>query len=59
MQTLIMSEGDKWVRSQVEVIARALRMGTEGHPVATASSAVRRFATKELVKAELIASLED
>ena len=59
LQTLIMSEGDKWVRSQVENIARALRMGTQGQPVATAGATVRRFATKELGKAELIASLED
>ncbi|KAL1688452.1 hypothetical protein GGG16DRAFT_115971 [Schizophyllum commune] len=30
-----------------------------GHPVATARAAVRRFATRELGRAELIASLED
>ncbi|TFK75993.1 hypothetical protein BDN72DRAFT_360057 [Pluteus cervinus] len=59
LQTLIMSEGDKWVRSQIESVARALRMGTHGQPVATAGATVRRFATKELGKAELIASLED
>lgn len=54
-----MSEGEKWVRSQTEITARALRVGTASKPVATASAAVRKFATKELVRAELIASLED
>ncbi|KAL1739394.1 hypothetical protein HDZ31DRAFT_77629, partial [Schizophyllum fasciatum] len=32
---------------------------TAGHPVATARAAVRKFATRELGRAELIASLED
>ena len=59
MQTLIMSEGDKWVHSQVLDVARALNSGSEGKPVEAAGAAVRRFATKELGKADLIASLED
>ncbi|KAF5321593.1 hypothetical protein D9619_000465 [Psilocybe cf. subviscida] len=59
MQTLIMSEGDKWVVAQVYEISRALSMGSDGKPVATAGASVRRFATRELGKADLIASLED
>ncbi|KIY46657.1 hypothetical protein FISHEDRAFT_66406 [Fistulina hepatica ATCC 64428] len=59
LQTLIMSEGDKWTRATVASVAIALRAGTEGKPVQTASSAVRKFATRELGKAELIATLED
>ncbi|KAF9482481.1 hypothetical protein BDN70DRAFT_875042 [Pholiota conissans] len=59
MQTLIMSEGDKWVHSQVLEVARALNAGPEEKPVEIAGAAVRRFATRELGKADLIASLED
>ncbi|KAK7470743.1 hypothetical protein VKT23_002163 [Stygiomarasmius scandens] len=59
MQTLIMSEGDKWIIGQINNIGLALRAGTAGEPVKTASAAVRKFATRELGKADLIASLED
>ena len=59
MQTLVMSEGDKWVLAQAHTVSLALRAGTEGKPVQTADAAVRKFATKELGKADLIASLED
>lgn len=59
LQTLIMSEGEKWVRDQAANVAIALRAGTEGKPVTTAENAVRRFATKELGKADAIAALED
>ena len=59
MQTLVMSEGDKWVYSQASTVSRALNAGPEGKPVRVAGEAVRRFATKELGKADLIASLED
>jgi hypothetical protein len=59
MQTLIMSEGDKWVLGQTNVIALGLRSGTDGKPVHSAEEAVRKFVTKELGKAEFIASLED
>ena len=59
MQTLIMSEGDRWVFSQVSEVGRALNSGNEGKPVQVAGAAVRRFATRELRKADLIASLED
>lgn len=59
MQTLIMSEGDKWVFSQASTVARALNAGSEGRPVQVAGEAVRKFATKELGKADLIASFED
>lgn len=54
-----MSEGDKWVQSQVDNVAIALRLGSEGKPVQVADEAVRNFATKGLGKADLIASLED
>ncbi|KAJ8698235.1 hypothetical protein PTI98_004968 [Pleurotus ostreatus] len=59
MQTLIMSEGERWVRDQASNVSLALRAGTAGKPVETASAAVRRFTTKELGKASLIAALED
>jgi len=59
MQTLIMSEGEKWVSGQASNTALALRAGTAGKPVHTAEQAVRHFATKELGKADLIAALED
>lgn len=59
LQTLIMSEGDKWVWAQASTVTRALSAGTAGQPVNTAESAVRKFATKELGKAHLIATLED
>ncbi|KAF8913821.1 hypothetical protein CPB84DRAFT_1832685 [Gymnopilus junonius] len=59
MQTLIMSAGDKWVYAQVSIVSRALRSGPEGKPVLVAGAAVRKFATKELGKADIIASLED
>ena len=59
MQTLIMSEGDKWVWAQVANVALELNAGAEGKPVAWAGAAVRKFATRELGKADFIASLED
>ncbi|KIK65354.1 hypothetical protein GYMLUDRAFT_38803 [Collybiopsis luxurians FD-317 M1] len=59
MQIYVMSEGDKWVRAQTSNVMLALRAGIEGQPVKTAEAAVRKFATRELGKAELIASLED
>ncbi|KAF5387827.1 hypothetical protein D9615_000337 [Tricholomella constricta] len=59
LQTLVMSEGDKWVLAQVSTISNALSAGTAGQPVKAADASVRRFATKELGKAQLIASLED
>ena len=59
MQTLVMSEGDKWVLSQVAAVCRELGAGPSGKPVEAADSAVRRFATRELGKADMIASFED
>ncbi|KAI6047270.1 hypothetical protein EDC04DRAFT_2864374 [Pisolithus marmoratus] len=59
LQTLVMSEGDKWVRAQVHTVSIALRSGSAGKPVSTAEAAVRKFATKELSKADAIAALED
>lgn len=59
LQTLIMSEGEKWVVQQVATIGGLLREGSEGKPVHNAQSAVRRFATKQLGKADVIAALED
>ena len=54
-----MSEGDAWVMGKAADISYALHVGTAGKPVQTAQAAVRHFATKELGRAELIASLED
>jgi len=54
-----MSEGDKWVFAQVATVSRALTSGSESKPVQVAGEVVRKFATRELGKAGLIASLED
>lgn len=54
-----MSEGDGWINSSVASVSLALRAGNEAKPVNTASSAVRNFATRELNKAESIATLDD
>lgn len=59
MQTLIMSEGEKWVQDQTVAIAIALRSGTEGKPVTTAEMCIRKFATRELGRANYISGLED
>ena len=59
MQTLVMSEGDKWVLSESQEISLSLRAGTDGRPVQTAEAAVRKFTTRQLRKADLIAALED
>jgi hypothetical protein len=60
LQTLIMSEGDKWVWSQITSVSLALRSNPgEGKPVEAAEMAVRAFATRELGKAAAIAALED
>ena len=59
MQTLIMSEGEKWVQDQTVAIAIALRSGNEGKPVTTAETCVRKFATRELGRANYISALED
>jgi len=59
-QTLVMSEGERWVWKTVESVTLALRsMPSEGQPVTSAETAVRSFATRELGKADLIATLED
>ena len=59
LQTLIMSEGDNWVVNQIIGVGLAFRSGPEGKPVEEAERAVRSFATKELGKAKVIATLED
>ncbi|KAI6034219.1 hypothetical protein BKA83DRAFT_4186706 [Pisolithus microcarpus] len=59
LQTLVMSEGDKWVRAQIHTVSIALRSGSAGKPVSTAEAAVRKFATRELSRADAIAALED
>lgn len=59
MQTLVMSEGDKWVWSSVSLVARALSGTSDGKSVQTADAAIRKFTTRELGKASLIASVED
>ena len=59
MQTLIMSEGEKWVQDQTVAVAIALRFGTEGKPVETAETCIRKFATRELGRAKYISALED
>ncbi|KAG8827202.1 hypothetical protein FRC17_007951 [Serendipita sp. 399] len=60
LQTLIMSEGERWVLNQISEISLALRASPEeGKPVEAAELAVRAFTTRELGKAAAIAALED
>ncbi|KAG6335325.1 hypothetical protein ID866_3757 [Astraeus odoratus] len=59
LQTLVMSEGDKWVKAQIAAVSLALRSGNTAKPVSTAEAAVRKFATRELSRADAIAALED
>ncbi|KAF8268239.1 hypothetical protein EI94DRAFT_1195765 [Lactarius quietus] len=59
LQTLVMSEGDTWIREQVKLVGTALRRGPSAHPVDIARSSVKRVATRALGKAPLIADLED
>ncbi|KAG9009895.1 hypothetical protein FRB94_011341 [Tulasnella sp. JGI-2019a] len=60
LQTLIMSEGDRWLSNQIFQVSLALRAEPrEGKPVTTAGEAVRSFATRELGKAKAIAALDD
>jgi len=59
LQTLVMSEGDTWIREQVKLVGTALRRGPSAHPVEVARSSVKRVATRALGRAPLIADLED
>lgn len=60
LQTLIMSEGDRWLSNQIFQVSLALRAEPrEGKPATTAGEAVRSFATRELGKAKAIAALDD
>ncbi|KAG6845142.1 hypothetical protein H0H87_000379 [Tephrocybe sp. NHM501043] len=59
LQTLVMCEGNQWIRDQVSNVAFALTAGAKGKPVNVASSAVRRFCTDSLLGADLIADVED
>ncbi|KAJ7179908.1 hypothetical protein C8R43DRAFT_1055888 [Mycena crocata] len=56
---LIMSQGEAWVQGQAANVGLALRAGTEGQPVKVADESVRRFASRELGKADLIATVAD
>ncbi|KAH9938658.1 uncharacterized protein B0H18DRAFT_1112788 [Fomitopsis serialis] len=59
LQTLVMSEGERWVSQQAASVAAALRIETEDKPVKSAEDAVRGFATKQLGKASMIVTYED
>ena len=59
LQTLVMSEGDTWIREQVKFVGAALRRGPSARPVEVARSSINRVATRALGKAPLIADLED
>ncbi|KDQ07456.1 hypothetical protein BOTBODRAFT_192382 [Botryobasidium botryosum FD-172 SS1] len=80
LQTLVMSEGERWVLSAVASVAAALRAtpspssdsgsgpgsgsgsgsgSVDAKPVRTARESIRNFATRELGKAEFIATLEE
>ncbi|KAG6873343.1 hypothetical protein C0995_000203 [Termitomyces sp. Mi166 len=59
LQTLVMCEGDGWIRDQITTISHALKAGATGKPVEVAGAVVRRFCTTSLKNAELIADVED
>ena len=62
LQIIIMSEGEKWIASQTQNVALAIRAGKEAKPVATARAAVTSFATRELrslEKGAAVASVEE
>ena len=61
LQTLVMSEGDRWLVAQIQQVALAFRAKEEeSRPVQVADEAVRKFATRELGKAKgLIAAVDD
>ena len=62
LQTLVMSESERWLISQIQQVSLALRVHAEeeGKPVATAEEAVMKFATRELGKSKgLIAAVDD
>lgn len=60
LQTLIMSEGDKFIFKSIASVSLAMRVeGKEGKPVETAGRAVKVFTTRELSKADGIAALDD
>ncbi|GBE79139.1 hypothetical protein SCP_0203360 [Sparassis crispa] len=58
LQTLVMSEGEQWVKKTSGYIARLLR-DKGAKPVEAAETAVRTFATAQLKHAEMIIALED
>ncbi|KAM0791285.1 hypothetical protein ACM66B_005759 [Microbotryomycetes sp. NB124-2] len=58
LQTIIMSEGEKWIQSSSHNVALALRQGPQGRPVHTAQSLVNKWVGRELKQQE-IASVSD
>ncbi|KAJ3490321.1 hypothetical protein NLI96_g1541 [Meripilus lineatus] len=59
LQTLVMSEGDQWVRSTVASVAYALRDSINGRPIETAETAIRGYAKTNLGKVKVNAALDE
>ncbi|TIA91498.1 hypothetical protein E3P81_02000 [Wallemia ichthyophaga] len=60
LQTLVMSEGDKFINDATQLVAAALNHPQLSKPVQTATDELRKFATWRLDKsASTIASLDD
>ncbi|KAG8934410.1 hypothetical protein FRC02_010044 [Tulasnella sp. 418] len=61
LQAWVMSEGDRWLASQIHTIRLALRApdGTETKPVETAADIMRDFATWELEKVKCKTEIDD
>ncbi|KAK4054538.1 hypothetical protein OIV83_001032 [Microbotryomycetes sp. JL201] len=53
LQTIIMSEGDRWIQSASHTVALALRRGPQGRPVHTATSLVNKWVGRELKQQEI------
>ncbi|KAK4056655.1 hypothetical protein OIO90_002207 [Microbotryomycetes sp. JL221] len=53
LQTIIMSEGDRWIQSASHTVALALRQGSQGRPVTTSESLVNKWVGRELKQQEI------
>lgn len=59
LQTLVMSEGDQWVKNTVAAVAYALRDSINGRPIETAETAIRGYAKVNLGKVKVNTALDE
>jgi hypothetical protein len=58
LQTIVMSEGDKWIRKASHQEALALRAGPSGKPVEAAEKMLAKWMSRELKKSQIAAVQE-